>query len=259
MNIESFLRKDYIANLIKSGSRLDGRGFDEYRPLEIEKGYVGSKANGSAFVKLGDTKVLAGISVGVGEPYPDAPTSGVMTVNSEFRPMASPYFESGPPGDQSIELARVVDRGIRESGSIDTQKLFIEDGKVWIIFIDLHMLDDCGNLIDASGIAAMAALVNTQLPKYEDGKIIYGETSGKLPLTCTPLPCTSIKVGNNLIVDPTTDEEYAMNARLTVSTTDHINGMQKGGLGSFNDEEIMQAIENSFSQGERIRKLMLEE
>jgi len=84
--------------------------------------------------------------------------------------MASPRFESGPPNEESIEVARVIDRGIRESGAIDTKKLLIEENLVWIVFIDVHVLDHDGNLIDAGGIASMAALLNTRLPKYEDGK-----------------------------------------------------------------------------------------
>ncbi len=258
MNIEAYLRKDYITNLIKEGKRLDNRKLDEYRKIEIQKGYVGEKASGSAFVKLGDTKVLAGISMNVGTPYPDSPASGIMTVNTEFRPMASPHFETGPPGEKAVELARVVDRGIRESGSIDTGKLFIEDGKVWIVFIDIHMIDDGGNLMDAAGIAAISALLDTKLPKYEDNQVIRGEFVGKLPMTGTPVPCTSVKVGDTMLSDPATDEEYAMDSRLTVTTTtaDMMNAMQKGGKGSFTDENVMQAVDLSFKHGKEIRKLV---
>ncbi|MBU4201606.1 MAG: hypothetical protein KKB85_00450 [Candidatus Altiarchaeota archaeon] len=137
MELEGYLRGDYIRNLIKEGKRLDNRKFDEYRNLEIEKGYVGEKACGSAFVKLGDTKVLVGISMDAGEPYPDSPGQGVMTTSTELRPIASPYFESGPPRQNSIELARVIDRGIRESGAIPTDKLAINDPK-WKDSISLY-------------------------------------------------------------------------------------------------------------------------
>lgn len=257
MNIEAYLRRDYIRNVVAEDKRLDGRAFDEYRDIEVIKGFVGEKAEGSALVKLGKTQVLAGISMDVGEPYSDRPKEGVMTTSTELRPMASPYFESGPPKGESIELARVVDRGIRESGSIDTSKLFIEDDKVWVVFIDLHMLDNCGNLIDASGIAAIAALLDVRMPKYEDGAIVRGEyTKDKFPMTCTPIPCTISKIVDKLVVDATDDEEYAMDARLTVTTTDTVNAMQKGGTGSFSVEEVRQVVDMAFSKANDIRKLV---
>jgi len=121
MEIEAYLKKDYITNLVNEGRREDGRAFDEYRKLITENGYVKEKAPGSCLVQLGKTKVLAGVSVDVGEPFPDRPNEGVMSTSAEFRPMASPRFESGPPNEESIEVARVIDRGIRESGAIDTK------------------------------------------------------------------------------------------------------------------------------------------
>jgi len=259
MEMEGYLRGDYIRNIVKEGKRLDNRKFDEYRNIEIEKGYVGEKACGSAFVKLGDTQVLAGISIGAGEPYPDSPGQGVMTTSTELRPIASPYFESGPPRQNSIELARVIDRGIRESGSIPTDKLAINDEKVWVVYIDIHILDNGGNLIDAGGIAAISALLDARMPKFEDDMIVRGEWDGKLPIECTPIPCTVAKIADQLLLDPTQDEEYAMDTRFTISTTDTINAMQKGGgFGTLTDKEVDDAVELAFSKGNEIRKLVEE-
>jgi exosome complex component RRP42 len=259
MEIQAYLRKDYIENLItREGKRIDGRKFDEYREIKIENGYVSEKSCGSALVKLGDTQVLVGISMDVGEPYSDSPEEGVMTVGVELRPLASPSFESGPPDPESIEVARVVDRGIRESKAIDLEKLFIEEDKVWIVFIDIHVLDHMGNLIDAGGIAAISALLDTKIPKYEDNKIIRGEFQEKLPVREIPIPCTSAKIGNTLILDPNLDEEYAMNARLTVTTSggENINAMQKGGSGTLTEKEISDAIDIAFTKADEIRKLV---
>jgi exosome complex component RRP42 len=256
MNIEYYLKRDYIANLVSQGKRADGRAFDEGRQFAVEKGYVGEKSSGSAYVKLGDTEVLVGISMDVGEPYSDSPTSGVMTTSAELRPIASPYFESGPPREESIELARVVDRGIRESGSIDVGKLFIEEGKVWIVFIDIHILNNDGNLIDASGYAAASALLDAKMPKVEDGVIVRGEWGGKLPVACTPVPVTFGKIGSSIIVDPCIDEEYALDARLTVTTTDTLNALQKGGAGSFTVDEAKSCVDQAFKRAPDIRAIL---
>ena len=118
MSITAEIKKDYIIKLAKTGKRLDNRKFDEFRKINIETGTI-KKAEGSAKVTIGNTQVIAGIKMDLGEPYPDTPDSGVMTTAAELIPMASPDFESGPPDSKSIELARVVDRGIRESKIID--------------------------------------------------------------------------------------------------------------------------------------------
>jgi exosome complex component RRP42 len=80
--------------------------------VKITKGII-PNAEGSAMAELGDTKVLCGVKIDVMKPYADRPTEGVFTVQAEFLPLAHPEFESGPPKEGSIELSRVVDRGIR--------------------------------------------------------------------------------------------------------------------------------------------------
>lgn len=256
MNVEYYLRRDYITKLIEEGKRVDGRAFGDYRPVEITKDYVKEKADGSAYASMGNTKVLVGVSLDIGMPYPDSPKSGILTTSAELRPLASPDFELGPPREDSIEIARVVDRGLRESGLIDLDKLFIEEEKVWAVFVDIHMLDHDGNLIDAATLAAVTALLNAKLPKYEDGKIIRGEWHGKLPTTCTPIACTMAKIRDKILMDPCLDEEYAMDARLTVTTTETLNAMQKGGRGSLTMEEVERCVDSAFQKSEELRKLV---
>jgi exosome complex component RRP42 len=254
--IESYLRKDYVTNLISEGRRADGRAFEEFRQLSIEKDYVKDKADGSAFVTLGNTKVLVGVSMDIMTPYPDTPQSGVLSTGTELRPIASPDFEIGPPREDSIEIARVVDRGLRESGLIDLDKLFIEEEKVWSVFVDIHILDHDGNLFDAATVAGVTALLNAKIPKIEDGKIIRGEWQGKLPTTCTPVSCTFAKVKDKMLLDPTLDEEYAMDSRLTVTTSDTVNAMQKGGSGALTLEEVERAVDLAFEKSKAIRNLI---
>jgi exosome complex component RRP42 len=72
----SHIDREFISDLLRKGERLDGRAFNEYRELEIEANVVPAKAEGSALVRLGDTSVVAGVKVLVGEPYPDTPDQG---------------------------------------------------------------------------------------------------------------------------------------------------------------------------------------
>lgn len=278
MDVTTQITKDYISKLLKKNTRIDGRGFNEYRKIEIKQNFVSEKAEGSAYVKLGDTRVLAGVKLNIGEPFADKPNEGVLTVNAELRPIASQYFESGPPNEDAIELARVVDRGIRESKCIDMEKLVIEESpssleisqaqleetekilltkKVWVVYIDIYVLNDGGNLIDAAGIAAMAALMCTRIPKYENGRIVRNEYVGKLPVPKIAVPVTFTKINDIILLDANYEESMCKDARLTITTTENtINAMQKGGNGVFTPEEIENCIDVAFKKGDEIREIL---
>jgi len=255
MTVIPSIKKDYLGNLAEAGKRADGRKFDEFRKIEIETGVV-SKAEGSARVKIGNTQVLVGIKMDVGEPYPDSPDSGVLSTAAELVPLASPDFESGPPREDAIELARVVDRGVRESEVVQVDKLCIEPGeKVWIVFIDIHVLDYDGNLFDAASLAALAALFTAKVPVV---RFELGEEDYPLPLSDPPVSCTSVKYNNVVVLDPSLDEEEIAEARLTVATDKNgdIRAMQKGLSGSFSVDEIKKVIKASIDNGKEIRQLL---
>jgi len=249
------MQRKYIHKLASQGTRVDGRHFDEIRDLSITKGYI-PRAEGSALVNLGNTRVLVGVKIEPGTPFPDTPNMGILTTNAELAPLASPTFEPGPPGEEAIELARVVDRGIREGHAIDLEKLVIEEGeKVWVVFIDIHVLDYDGNLFDAAGYGALAALTNAMVPasKHELGEDF------KLPMVHYPVPVTFAKIGNWIVADPNLDEESIASARLTVTTSEegHINAMQKGLSGTFTYGEVQKVINMSMNIGRKVREIIL--
>ncbi|MEM0158649.1 MAG: exosome complex protein Rrp42 [Thermoplasmataceae archaeon] len=250
--ILSEIKKDFILKKLKEGKRSDDRLLDQYREISIQANYIPRSA-GSAFVKLGKTKVLAGVKIEAGEPFPDTPNQGVLTTNVELLPMAFPTFEAGPPNEMSIEIARVVDRGIRESKMIDLEGLVIEPGKkVWIVFVDIDVLDYDGNLIDACTLSVISALRTAVVP----GSSIEGGKDFPLPVRNTPISVTMVKIGSDLICDPDLEEEQMGTTRLTVTTTEdgHIRAMQKGEIGSLTLDEIKKAIRLSVDLGKRIRE-----
>ena len=252
------VRLKQIEQKIEKGQRLDERGLLDTREIKIEQGVI-EKAEGSARVLLGKTQVLVGVKVETGEPFPDTPDDGVMTVNAELVPLASPNFEPGPPDENSIELARVVDRGIRESQAVDTKKLCIEPGKkVFVVFVDVYVLNHDGNLIDASAIAAMAALMNTKMPNYEikDGEVKIKQGYTPLPLKSHPVTVTIGKINNKLIVDPWLEEESVMDARITfaINEAGNICAIQKGGSGYFTPQQILEASKIAQQKAAELRK-----
>jgi len=258
MSIVTRIRQKQIAQLIAKGTRLDGRGPTDYRETKIEQGII-ERAEGSARVLLGRTEIVVGTKVETGEPFSDTPNEGVLTVNAELVPLASSTFEPGPPDENSIELARIVDRGIRESKAIDTEKLCIEPGKsVFVIFVDVYVLNHDGNLIDASALAAVAALLNTKMPNYEveEGTVKIKPGYTPLPMRKRPITITFAKIGDKLIVDPWLEEEQVMDSRLSIAIDDDgsICAMQKGGAGYFTQEQVIEAAKIAKEKAEEIRK-----
>jgi len=251
------LKKDYIYNLMIKGKRQDGRGFKDFRDIKLETNLI-SKAEGSAKVTLGNTQVLVGVKLQTGTPFPDSQDEGVIITNLEMNAIASPEFEPGPPREDAIEMARVVDRGIRESGAIDIKKLCIAVGEsVWIVFIDVHILNDDGNLIDASCLAAIAALLTTMVPNSQHD---LGED---VPLAMKELPVgvTLAKIGSKLMIDPSRDEEAVCETKLTVvsSSDGSVAGMQKMGSTPFTEAELFEAIDMACEKAAELRELYLEE
>jgi exosome complex component RRP42 len=241
-------------------SRLDNRKEDEYRkPIEIELG-ISKKAEGSALARIGNTEVIAGIKMKVGTPFLDNPDEGVLITGVELLPMSSPNFQPGPPNPEAIEIARIVDRGIRESKMIDLKKLCIKKGElVWTIFLDMYTLNNDGNLIDTAALAALAALKSAVLPKLDGDQVIFGEfTKTPLPLTKLPVTTTVVKIGDDLMVDPSLDEGDMLDSRLSVAVSEKgdINALQMGGTVGMTREEVKRAMEISKKASKDLRKVL---
>ncbi len=253
--------KAYMSELLKKGLREDERKPFDYRDMQIELNAL-SRASGSARVRIGKTEVLVGVKMGIDKPFPDSPEEGILMVNTELIPLANPDFEPGPPSPAAVELARVVDRGIRESGAIEVEKLcIIPKEKVWTVFIDIYPINDDGNLLDAAAIGAIAALKNSFLPKYDEKEntVNYKEfTKEKLPVSCTPIMTTFCKTAGSLFVDATKREEKCFDARLSVTTLENgtVSAMQKGEAGTFTQQEVLDLIEKAIEKGKELRALI---
>jgi exosome complex component RRP42 len=185
----------------------------------------------------------------------------VLTVNAELVPLASPNFEPGPPDENSIELARIVDRGIRESKAVDNEKLCIEPGKkVFVVFVDVYVLNHDGNLIDAAALAAVSALLNTKMPNYEvkDGEVKIKQGYTPLPLKSHPITITIAKIGQKLVVDPGLEEEQVMDARISMALNaeGNICAIQKGGSGYFTPQQILEASKLAQEKAVELRKTL---
>lgn len=260
--IVEHLRKQQMWDSISKGKRLDGRNLDEIRPIEIEVGLI-RKANGSARVKLGNSEVVAGVKVETGEPFEGLENKGALILSAEVLPTASPYIEPGPPDEETVELARVVDRGVRESEMLDLTKLVLIPGEiVYVIFVDCSVVNADGNLFDATSYAAVSALMNSKLPVFEirDRKVVDTGEKQNPPLTTLPVSITAVRIGESVIQDPTAEEEACMDARITITTNSDQNfaAVQKGSTGTFTVEQLKKAAASARVKGEEIRAILRE-
>jgi exosome complex component RRP42 len=244
----------HILELARDSKRLDGRPADAYRPVSVEPGWV-STADGSALCRIGETAALCGVKLELGKPFPDTPNAGVLTTNAELIPLSSPMFEPGPPHPRAIEVSRVVDRAIRAAETIDLTRLCVTPGeKTWVCYVDIHVLDHSGNIIDAAQLAALGALTHATLPSKRFG---VAESDTPLEVQHFPVETTFCRLGDTIVVDPSVDEERAAQGRLTVATDEagNVVAMQKGLIGAFSPDDVRDVVERAFRHGDRLRAL----
>ena len=257
------IMRNKVYNLLLQDKRIDGRHPKELRPISIQTNLL-SKAEGSALVSMGSTKILTGIKVELGTPFPDRPDEGTFTVNAELLPLASTSFEPGPPDERGVELARVVDRSIREGGVLDLKKLCLVEGeKVYIIFIDIYVLDYDGNYFDPSLISALAALATAKIPRYEivDDKLQKTEECFSLELNSLPFTVMVGVLGERFLVDPQMEEEKVLDVSMIIGTDEkgNITCIQKNSPGQVSISLMDEILETVIEKTGEIRRKFLQE
>lgn len=261
-NLTAKIMQEKISNLLAQGRRLDGRSPTDLRPIKIETNLV-EKADGSALVSMGETKILVGIKADLGTPYPDRPKEGSFTVNAELLPLASQSFEPGPPDERGVELARVVDRSLREGKVLDLEKLCLVEGeKAYILFIDIYVLDYDGNYYDPALIAALAALATSRIPRYEivDGKPQKTGEYFTPKLETLPFTTTFGILREKILVDPQLEEETALDVSVIVGMDENGNvvSIQKNSPGLIPEGIIEEIIDIAWQKTGEIREKFLE-
>lgn len=114
--------------------------------------------------------MLAVVSAEVTRPYPDRPLEGVLGiyVGALSHPSREDWEEST---GQSV--TRLLERLFKSGRTVDTESLCILPGEqVWSVRLDVHILDDCGNVTDAATLASLAALADFRRP---DSTVIDGK------------------------------------------------------------------------------------
>jgi len=93
----------------ENGIRLDGRRFDELRPIRIEAGVL-KKADGSAYLEWGNNKVLAAV-YGPREAHPrhlQNPTRALVQCRYNMAPFSVTDRKRPGPDRRSVEISKVI-------------------------------------------------------------------------------------------------------------------------------------------------------
>jgi exosome complex component RRP43 len=224
--------EQFFARFVAEGLRPDGRGLRTPRPVAVGLHSVGA-ADGSALVKIGATTVLAGARLEVAVPPDDAPDRGQVVVAAELTPLCSGEWRPGRPAPEAHTLAARVSELLLSTGVLDARQLVISPGAaIWVLYLDLYVVDAAGGLLDAALLAAVAALRDARLPAVHltpEGNVERGlgpENDGgggggggggrPLELAGAPVCLTCGVYKEHIVVDPDHEEEALMGARVSV-------------------------------------------
>ena len=119
-----------------------------------------------------------------------------------------------------------------------------------MVLVDLYPVNADGNLFDAAALAAVIALNNAKIPKYDEKaeRVEFGQfTSKNVPILKKPIMCTFGKINGELFLDPSEREEEVMDAILCIALDDRntVNAMQKGGSGTFTFDEVAEIVKKA--------------
>lgn len=143
--------------------RLDGRGFEDLRPMEAKAGVI-KNANGSAFFKIGNTSAYAAV-YGPREVFPrflKDPKKGIIRVNYNMMPFSGMGDRVRPgPNRRSKEISMVSENALRPVINLDKFPNAVVD-----VFIELSETDAgsrCAGITAASIALADAGIEMTDM------------------------------------------------------------------------------------------------
>lgn len=115
----------------------------------------------------------------------DRPLDGFLNFNVVLTPMSSAGADTSRNNPLATEIKRILERQIRDSQAIDTESLCISPGEaVWSINVTVKILCNRGNVIDASSLATLGALLHFRRADvtHAGGKVTIHSYSESVPL-----------------------------------------------------------------------------
>eukprot|EP01029_Cantina_marsupialis_P016352 TRINITY_DN3639_c0_g1_i1.p1 TRINITY_DN3639_c0_g1~~TRINITY_DN3639_c0_g1_i1.p1 ORF type:complete len:392 (+),score=115.18 TRINITY_DN3639_c0_g1_i1:55-1230(+) len=225
--IRTTCEKEHVSNALNADIRLDGRGFDDFRRVQMN--FARENGESSCWIEMGLTSVNAITSCKVVEPRPERPTEGFLFINFHCSQMASADYGDRPSAETTV-LGRIIESSIRDCNAIDTEALCIVSGDaVWEIRIDIHVLNNSGNVLDAAMLATSGSLIHFRKPDVtiEGDRVIVHPVDERTPVPLSvhhiPISVTFgyFEESGSLLIDTTRLEEDVINGTTTFVMNAH--------------------------------------
>jgi len=254
--------QEYLRKHIEAGSRPDGRKLTERRPISISSGHIKS-ADGSSIVRQGNTTVVCGIKLELAKPTAENPEQGFIVPNVTIPAMCNPGFKSGPPSAEAQALSTFIKEVISSSGCVDLRDLCPVAGRsAWVLYLDVICLDHDGNLRDAAVAALMAALGSLKLPTVvfdsEMEQISVTKDLSCLPMNSRAVSCSFCVFDQDLVADPTWEEETNAQSAVTLVILDSgdICLTEQTGASALSGDTFQTAVSCAANQAKEIQRAL---
>jgi len=155
----------------ESGVRLDGRRYDELRPIRIEAGVL-KKADGSAYIEWGNNKVLAAV-YGPREAHPrhlQDPAKALVQCRYNMAPFSVTERKRPGPDRRSVEISKVISEAF-------ASVVFVEQFPRTSVDIFIEVLQADAGTRCAGLTAASVALADAGIPMRD---LVTSCASGKI-------------------------------------------------------------------------------
>ncbi len=222
----------------EDGIRLDGRKFDELRPITIEAGVL-KRADGSAYLEWGENKVLAAV-YGPREMHPrhaQDPSRAVVQARYNMAAFSVPDRKRPGPDRRSVEISKIMSEALEEI-------VFVEQFPRSSIDVFVEVLEASAGTRCAALTAASVALADAGIPMSDmisscaagkiDGHVVldlgkkednFGEADVPLGMVPTSGKITLLQMDGNL-----TMEEYKQVMELAMNACREIYQIQRDAL-----------------------------
>lgn len=258
--------KTFILHGVDVDFRNDGRRRCEYRSMEVETKLM-PQTHGSARLRIGNTDILVGVKVELDIPHADRPNEGKIEFFVDCSATATPAFEGKGGDDLATEISNTLTVAYQTRNAVDLKTLCIlPHKKCWKIFVDVLILQCGGNLFDAVGAAVKAALNSTEIPKITAATLDGGEPDIQisddsydciqLDTSNYPVIVTLCKIGDNYIVDPSSEEEVCSASSIVMSVLPNgkVSSVVKLGYGSIQPNTLKKMLQMGQNIGLRLNE-----
>ncbi|KYH41197.1 MAG: putative exosome complex exonuclease [Candidatus Bathyarchaeota archaeon B26-2] len=217
----------------EEGKRVDGREWNELRPIKIEVGVL-NNADGSAYIEQGKNKILAAV-YGPREAHPrhlTLPDRALLRCRYHMAPFSVEERKSPAPSRREIELSKVIREALEPA-------IFLEHYPRTAIDLFIEILQADGGTRCAGITVASLALADAGIPMRD-----------------LVVACAAGKVGDRIVLDLNDVEDKEGEADVPIAFMPNLNAVTLLQMdGTLTPEEFEQAVNLAIEGCRQIYKM----